>query len=445
MSIVRTPLPAGAPVRAAGAVGAGTRVRRADVATAHAVTGRPRPAPAPVAERTSRTAGVVLRAVLDHGPVARSTVARLTNLSPASVTGLVGRLVERGLLREAPEHAPPKGVGRPHVPLEVRPEGAFVIGAHIAVPHTTLAIVDLRGRVVAERRDAHRSLDPDVVLSDLADHLRELLADHPARACVGGVGLATGGWVDAQAGTVVDNPLLGWRNVPVGPLLTELLGVRVHVDGHARALVHAEQLFGQHRARARASMVNLFVGNVVDAGFATDGGVHAGPHAAAGAVAHLPVEGSVATCPCGRTGCLQAAVSEQTLLRKAVATGLVAPGSPFRALVDAAVEGRDGAVTLFRERARDVGRAAALLLDLFDPELLTVVEPGVSRVAGCLEVVRETVAQASVTHADPASVVHRTSFPGHALAVAGASIGLEGLYASPLRAPGRPTRPEVRP
>ncbi|GAA4836421.1 ROK family transcriptional regulator [Luteimicrobium xylanilyticum] len=407
------------------------RVRRADVPTALAAVGRPRPAP--VQERTSQTAGTVLRAVLDHGPVARSTVARLTNLSPASVTGLVGRLVERGLVREAPEHAPPKGVGRPHVPLEVRPDGAYVVGAHVAVPHTTLAIVDLRGRVVAERRDPHRSADPDVVLGDLADHLRELLAAHSDRWRVGGVGLATGGWVDADAGTVVDHPLLGWRDVPVGRVVGERLGMRVRIDGHARALVHAEQLFGEHRARARSSMVNLFVGNVVDAGFATDGGVHTGPHAAAGVVAHLPVEGSDEPCPCGRRGCFQATVSEQTLLRRAVGRGLVPPGSGFPALVDAAVGGRAGAVALLHERARDVGRAAALLLDLFDPELLTVVEPGVSRVPGSLELVRDTVARASATCTDPAAVVHRTSFPGHALAVAGAAVGLEGLYASPLR------------
>jgi predicted NBD/HSP70 family sugar kinase len=216
--------------------------------------------------------------------------------------------------------------------------------------------------------------------------------------------------------------------------------MRVRVDGHARALVHAEQLFGEHRARARSRMVNLFVGNVVDAGFATDGGVHTGPHAAAGVVAHLPVAGSSARCPCGRTGCLQATDSERTVLRRGVERGIVPRGADFRSLVDAAVAGRAEAVALLHARARDVGRAAALLLDLFDPELLTVVEPGVSRVPGCLEVVRDTVARASATCTDPAAVVHRTSFPGHALAVAGAAVGLEGLYASPLRVarPGRP-------
>ncbi len=38
------------------------------------------------ANRRRTSASVVLRSVLEHGPVARSTIARLTGLSPASVT-----------------------------------------------------------------------------------------------------------------------------------------------------------------------------------------------------------------------------------------------------------------------------------------------------------------------------------------------------------------------
>lgn len=97
--------------------------------------------------------------------------------------------------------------------------------------------------------------------------------------------------------------------------MRELLGARtglpVHVDGHARALVNAERLFG--RARGSRSVLHLFVGNVVDAAFATNDEVHHGPRSQAGAIAHLPVPGGTEPCACGRTGCLQAELSERTL------------------------------------------------------------------------------------------------------------------------------------
>ncbi|NEC49687.1 ROK family protein, partial [Actinospica acidiphila] len=113
-----------------------------------------------------------------------------------------------------------------------------------------------------------------------------------------GVGFASGGWVDRAAGTVVDHPLLGWREVPAREVLRARTGLPVHVDGHARALADAERLFG----RAGGSALHLFAGNIVDAAFATRDEVHHGPRSQAGAISHLPLAGGTERCPCGRTG-----------------------------------------------------------------------------------------------------------------------------------------------
>src|SRR4051812_23958673 len=123
--------------------------------------------PAPVARRPRDSAAAVLRAVLDHGPIARSTAARASQLSAASVTGLVAALLDRGLIREAPEAAGPPGAGRPHVPLDIEPERVGVIGVHIAVPRTTVAVLDLRGRVLCQRQDPIVDRDPTRVLAGI--------------------------------------------------------------------------------------------------------------------------------------------------------------------------------------------------------------------------------------------------------------------------------------
>ena len=97
--------------------------------------------------------------------------------------------------------------------------------------------------------------------------------------------------------------------------LSERTGLPVRVDGHSRALLHGEVLFGG--AREAAGVLHLFVGNVVEAAFATRGAAHYGSRAQAGVIAHLPVEGSSEPCSCGRIGCLEASVSEETLTRRA--------------------------------------------------------------------------------------------------------------------------------
>ncbi|GHH72734.1 sugar kinase [Streptomyces sulfonofaciens] len=378
----------------------------------------------------------VLGAILDHGPVARSTVARLTGLSPASVTGHCGHLLERGLIREGSETTGPRGLGRPHIPLEIDTGRHLVAGAHIAVRHVTLSLMDLRGRIVAEERRPHRGTEPGAVLHGLAARLPRLVARHAAGRTVLALGVATGHRVDPAAGTIVDHPQLGWREVPAREVLHRATGLPVHVDSHARALARAEQLIGE--PSTRDSAVLLFVGTVVDAAFTTAGTVHLGPHAGAGSVAHLPVGAPPRApdptvqepCTCGSTECLQAQVSEPAMVRRAAEQGPAVPDFP--ALLDLALAGEPRARALFADRARRVGRAAALLLDMFDPAVLVVVEPGTGRLPECTAALRAEVAERSRVCEDPARAVVPSSFTGSVLAVAGASVALGALYADPL-------------
>ncbi|MFI9829495.1 ROK family protein [Streptomyces sp. NPDC051913] len=376
-------------------------------------------------DRRRTSASIVLRSVLEHGPVARSTIARLTGLSPASVTDYCARFARLGLIEEAAAPRRSNGVGRPHVPVDLDSSRFVVGGVHVAVPYTTVALLDLRGRVVASRELRHTDgTDPGPVLARAADGLGALLAASPGCRPLG-VGFAAGGWVDRDTGTVVEHQLLGWRDVPVRELIGARTGLPVHVDGHARALVNAERLFG--RARGSLSVLHLFVGNVVDAAFATHDEVHHGPRSQAGAIAHLPVPGGTEPCECGRTGCLQAELSERTLCRRARAAGVIAGVNPMH-LVRAAADGDPVAVRLLVERSRMTGRAAGLLLDILNPEAVVVTEVGAIHREDCLAALRAEVGTGRAGSVIP------TSFPDSVLAVAGGSVALDVLYRDPLTA-----------
>ncbi|MGI5454835.1 ROK family protein [Streptomyces sp. CA-249302] len=374
--------------------------------------------------RRRTSASVVLRSVLEHGPVARSTIARLTGLSPASVTDYCARFAELGLIREASAPRRSNGVGRPHVPVDLDDSRFVVAGVHVAVPYTTVALLDLRGRVVSRRELPHERTDPGWVLARAAEGLAELLAEAPGCRPLG-VGVAVGGWVDRESGTVVEHPLLGWRDVPVREVLGERTGLPVHVDGHARALVNGERLFG--RARGSGSVLHLFVGNVVDAAFATGDEVHHGPRSQAGAIAHLPVPGGTEPCVCGEVGCLQAELSERTLCRRAREAGVAVGVNPMH-VVTAAAAGDLRAVRLLVARAGAIGRAARLLLDVLNPETVVVTEVGVIHREDCLSALRAGVG------AERAASVMPTSFPDSVLATAGGSVALDVLYRDPLAA-----------
>ncbi|WP_232666868.1 ROK family transcriptional regulator [Pseudonocardia sp. TRM90224] len=383
--------------------------------------------------RRSTTAAAVLRATLDHGPVARSTVAQLTGLSAGAVSRQLADLRASGLVRERPALGARRSIGRPHVPVDIDTRRHVVAGIHIAVGHATFALMDLRGRVLAEHRAPFPTSDAAAALDGIADDMSAFLATQARRPLA--LGVATGGWVDPGSGVVVRHTPLSWSDVPVGQVLARRLGLRVLVEGHARALARAEQLIGAQRQRARRSMVQLFVGNVVDAAFATCGDVHAGPGASAGDVSHLPVGGDAA-CACGRTGCFEAEVSSRVLAERAVADGrLAAPHVPDA--LAALERGEPWALRLFRSRSRAVGRAVALLLDVINPEVLVVTDSATARRPELLADLHEEVARRSHVCADPAGTVVAGSFGTGALAVAAGSVVLSDLFARPLDLPAR--------
>jgi hypothetical protein len=175
--------------------------------------------------RRTTNASAVLLAALDHGPVARSTIARLTGLSPAAVSRLCAELAASGLLREVPEAGGPKRVGRPHVPVEIDVGRRVACGLHIAVGHATLALLDLRGRVIARERLAHAGAGPRDVLLRVAHRIPGFLNEHAGGRIPVGLGVASGGWVDHDRGVIMENALLGWCGVPVRELMAPATGM----------------------------------------------------------------------------------------------------------------------------------------------------------------------------------------------------------------------------
>ncbi|MEU9250354.1 ROK family protein [Streptomyces sp. NPDC048270] len=384
--------------------------------------------------RAATNAATVLRTVLEHGPVARGGIAGLCGLSPAAVSRQTTALLRGGLLRELP--GPADGVGRPRIPLDLHTGavgGPVAAGLHIGVPSSTFSLVDLRGRLLARRAFPHEGRPPAGLSGEIAVGLGRFLAEFDSGRPLLGVGAALGGWIRPDEGTVVHHPVLRWRHKPLGAELSAVLGLPVRVDNHARAVARAEILFG--RPEARGSLVHLFIGNVVDAAFGIEGTVHQGPGSAAGDVAHLPVPGSAAPCACGRTGCLQATASDTALGAEAVRRGIV-PDPSVPLLVDAAATGDPRADRLLRERARAVGRAAALLLDVFNPALMVVTELSSVLDEGYLEEIRTAATALSHVCDDPRRIVIPHAGPA-VLPEAAATVLLSRVFRDPCRSDER--------
>lgn len=323
--------------------------------------------------QNNRTA--VLRALVVDGSTTRAQVASVCGLSLGSVTNIVTELIGDGLVMEG--GSVPSGGGRPITMLSPRPDGAAFIGVDVGEHGVTVELFDLAmhpvDRVFREVRA--RSATPKRIASALQQAVAELRSMHADLERLVGIGLGVPGIVDTSpAGeTVLYAQSLGWKPVALDALLPDS-DVPVFADNGAKTHATAELWHGA--ARGVAHGIVALLGRGVGAGLISNGRVLRGASSSAGEWGHTKVSLGGPQCSCGASGCLEAYVGGEALVRRWADAGAdTAGGDPevvVPALVSAARDGDDTARKVVDETAEIVGVGLANLVNLLNPERVVV-------------------------------------------------------------------------
>ncbi len=313
--------------------------------------------------------GAVFQVVHRHGPVSRVDIAARLQLSAAAVTNITSDLIERGVVFEARKDDERGGVGRRRILLEVAYDAAFVAGIKVSNVGLTCALTNLNAEVIHSTHRPLPSTQPDVVVDAIEDVFTELRTtlDRPLAA----LGVNLPGLVDADRQTVRHSPLLGWEQVPLGPLLHERLGVSVLVENDVDALALAEAWFG--RGRAHDGFLVLTLGRGVGLGIVLNGEVYRGPHGGAGEFGHVLLDPNGPETRFAARGTVESFLSDDALVREAHSR---VPGFPddgsAELVADLARAGDPAAQAVIAEAGRALGRALGLLVNVFAPSLIVL-------------------------------------------------------------------------
>lgn len=250
---------------------------------------------------------MVLRTVYVHGTVTRAQVSAETGLSPATVTTLVGELVDEGVLREAGQIS--SQGGRPTATFQANPQRGALLAVDVAETYVRVDLFDTS----LDRLDQERVEIPQVahtiesVAERIGDCLERLRERHPGlEDSLLGAGISLPGQVDPVRGVDVFAPNWGWHEVPLMVALEAAVPVPVRIDNPLMALATGELWFGAGRRFRQFVAVNLGTG--VGAGIIVDGQLLRGRGNSAGEWGHTTLIWNGRACRCGRSGCIEAYV-----------------------------------------------------------------------------------------------------------------------------------------
>jgi len=308
----------------------------------------------------------IFRMIGTAGPIARATLARKLELSPATVTAVTRELLDQGLVRVAERL--PSNRGRPALLLEVVGDAARAFGAKVAPDHVVGVSVNLEADVV-ERHDVPFDASARDAVGRLGELLAGWIASSTTAAPLLGIGLGVSGVVDAANGSV-ESPLLGWHDVPLVSLLEERLDVPVFVDNDVNTLAVSERLYG--RGRGAENFLTVTIGRGVGLGIVAGGDIYRGHAGGAGELGHTTAVPDGPLCACGKRGCLEAVVADPALVAEARREELLGPENGIERLRALADDGDPRSRALFARAGAVLGRTIGNAVTMLSPELVLV-------------------------------------------------------------------------
>ncbi|WP_098026177.1 ROK family transcriptional regulator [Streptomyces sp. st115] len=317
--------------------------------------------------------------LLEHGPLSRTRIGKLTGLSKPTASQLLARLEAAGLVV-----ATGTSEGRPGPNAQlytVNARAAHVAGLDVNAQRIIAAVADVTGRTVGRFELATPGRLADRVVRQVADALDGAVKDAGlTRADVHRLVIGTPGAFDPGTGRLrYASHLPGWHSPTLLDELAAFLPMPVEYENDVNLVAVAEQRLGA--ARGHEDFVLLWNEEGLGAALVINGRLHRGFTGGAGEVGFLPVPGTplVRQVVRANSGGFQELAGAQAVPRLAKALGIDTPQQPYAKvaaeLLTRAADAyeQDEALTeLLRQYAQRLATGLASVTAVLDPGLIVL-------------------------------------------------------------------------
>ena len=330
----------------------------------------------------------VFELLRDGQPRTRSQLADAAGMSRSTIATRIDVLMRLGLI--APYGEASSSGGRPPSLLALNLASHVVAGVDIGASHTSVALADLAGVVLAERSaELDVASGPKKVLGWAQDAIGKLMREQKrTRAELSAIGLGLPGPVEHSTGRAINPPIMpGWDRYDVPHHIQQSFAVPVLVDNDVNIMALGEQ--HAHLPEVK-DLVFIKVATGIGAGLISGGELQRGAQGAAGDLGHVQVaRGADVTCRCGNRGCLEAIAAGPALARNLRDLGVAAESG--QDVVDLVRGGDTAAGQVVRQAGRDIGEVVATVVNVMNPSAVVIggamADAGESLIAGIREVV----------------------------------------------------------
>ena len=298
-------------------------------------------------------------------PISRADLARTSGLQRSTVSLIVEDLLAERWIVEGSTGQIPRGRKPTFLNLNDQ-RGVLALDIHPA--QTTLAVIDLGGKVLEQERIA-LPVNPQKVIGAILDAIRKMIAAHNTRSFEG-IGISVPGRFNPGFENSIFAPNVDW---PIGQLksrVEQATGLPVAVDNVANACALSEVWFGYSDGAHDLVVVNVSEG--IGTGIFANGRLMRGEGGVAGEFGHVQLDPDGLACGCGGTGCWETIASNRAAVRYYTEIAKESSCS-FETLLKLAEAGDAAAEEALSKMCKALGRGMHMIALALAPREIVVV------------------------------------------------------------------------
>ena len=292
-------------------------------------------------------------------------------------------MIEEGLVSE--NELEGSKVGRPAIPLSLRPDGGAVIGMEIGVDFIHILLTNFVAETLWETRVETTSLQSQSSIIGQAEQLVEqaLSTAKEQQLRILGLGVGLPGLVNLRQGELIVAPNLQWKNVPLRLMWNQRFRLPVYIENEANLSALGEYYFGV--AQGVENFIYVCSGIGLGGGIMIGGNLFRGGYGYAGEIGHVQRDPQGDQCACGRIGCWETQVGPRAVLRRVKKELQIHSDQflldacqgdfdniTFEMVVKFALEGDSVCRQAIEDVATYLGAGIADLVNVFNPELVVI-------------------------------------------------------------------------
>jgi len=310
-----------------------------------------------------------------------ATIAELckeTDFSIPTVTKIVSELIEEGIVSETGK-VDTAGGRRPSQ-YGINPNACYYLGVEVKRNSINIGIQDFNNKFVQLSENISYTLENTrESLSSLCSIINRFVDDSGvAREKIIGACINLSGRINSRKG--FSYSYFFFEEKPLSEIIESRIHIKTFLENDTRAMAYGEYNCGVVKNEKDVIFINMSFG--VGIGIICDGKLYYGKSGYSGEFGHSPVFDNEIICQCGKKGCLETEISGNALERKfkkALEEGSVSILSGKKAIEEitvddilrAIIKNEDSlAIEIIEEIGSGMGRYLAMLINIFNPELV---------------------------------------------------------------------------